>query len=352
VIDLRKEKDKTDHLTYFIYDKIEEDVDNTKFIEFTEGVAKNTVKAVEKFYKKATQHYKIPDLNIYICISHGMVSQSMKKDNVTDRNNCPTLNALNKRILEKIPVYNRKRNGRIGLLDEHEESELTHIGVIPKESQADVALVDIGSGNTKGGYFIFEPIRKFMSFEIVEGILSLSNRAKADLQPEDFDKYYFSRVQDMVNVQMSTEIRSCASDLRTKLDIVLTGGIAWAVARITNLEDNKDMQRIKVEDVNRFINIVADNDAFKKLQTKANLPNNKDLKQVLNVFNQDILIAGGILMKKMLEEIKRGSSEYRFYVYKASYVGWLKGYIISDITNANPSYKAAGSKFDKQKSDD
>jgi hypothetical protein len=339
VIDLKSKIDST-KIPHFIYDKIEEDSDNTKFIEFTEGATKQTAEAVEKFYKKASVKYRIPDLSIYICVSHGVVSQSMKKDGVTSRTECGTLTALKKRILEKIPVYGRKRNGCIGLLDEHEEPELTHMGVIPYAIKDDVALVDIGSGNTKGGYFLSNPKERFVPFEIVEGTRSLSNRAKKDLPPADFDRLYLKRVQDIVNVQMASEIQSSASDIRTKLHIILTGGICWATARITDLEDNEDMQQITIADVNRVINIVSDNESFKSLQAKAKLPENKELKRVLDVFNQDLLISGSVLLEKMLKEIKRSSPDYHFYVYKASYVGWLKGYIIASISTTDTGYKA------------
>jgi hypothetical protein len=237
-------------------------------------------------------------------------------------------------------VYGRKRNGCIGLLDEHEEPELTHMGVIPYAIKDDVALVDIGSGNTKGGYFLSNPKERFVPFEIVEGTRSLSNRAKKDLPPADFDRLYLKRVQDIVNVQMASEIQSSASDIRTKLHIILTGGICWATARITDLEDNEDIQQITIADVNRVINIVSDNESFKSLQAKAKLPENKELKRVLDVFNQDLLISGSVLLEKMLKEIKRSSPDYHFYVYKASYVGWLKGYIIASISTTDTGYKA------------
>jgi hypothetical protein len=217
---------------------------------------------------------------------------------------------------------------------------LTHIGLVPRELQADVALIDIGGGHIQGGYFRFEPMKRFVPFHISEGTRSLSNRAKKDMLPTDFDKMYIRRVQDTLNAQLSNEIRNCASDVRTKSDIILTGGICWAVARITHPEDNKDMQRITLDNVNQVLTRVSTPQAFKKLVEESKKAENKALKEVLDVFNQDLLISGSLLLKKVLEEINRNSTDYRFYVYKASYTASLKAYIIASISAADTGYRS------------
>lgn len=339
IIDLNRTIDQADGLTYFVYDRIEEDAANTKFIDFTADASGETALAVSKFYRKAKDTYQLSELQIFICVSHGAVTQAMKKDKVTNSDNCATLTDLKKRILQRIPTYAKARNGCIGFLGEHEESELTHIGIIPRELQTDVALVDIGSGNTKGGYFVAEPQRKFIPFDISEGTRSLSNKAKLNLAADQFDQYR-SKVEAIIKDEWASKIRSSVADLRIKQDIILTGGICWAVARVINVNDKKDMQQITVEEVSKVVNLVSDNQSFKELQEKAKLPENKELKLVLNVFNQDLLIAGSILLKKMLEGIKRDSTDHHFYVYKTSYVGWLKGYIISSISGDHTGYKS------------
>jgi predicted small secreted protein len=340
VMDIKKEVDKTDNLGYFVYDRVEEASENTNFIDFTEGTSRMTVRAVDQFYNKAKNHYNIVDKNIYVYISSGVVSQCLREENITDQYISTRLHTLRKRILEQLPYYARAKNGCIGIATDAEEAELTHIGLVPRELQADVALIDIGGGHIQGGYFRFEPMKRFVPFHISEGTRSLSNRAKKDMLPTDFDKMYIRRVQDTLNAQLSNEIRNCASDVRTKSDIILTGGICWAVARITHPEDNKDMQRITLDNVNQVLTRVSTPQAFKKLVEESKKAENKALKAVLDVFNQDLLISGSLLLKKVLEEINRNSTDYRFYVYKASYTASLKAYIIASISAADTGYRS------------
>ncbi|MEY4937977.1 MAG: hypothetical protein RIS64_4336, partial [Bacteroidota bacterium] len=112
------------------------------------------------------------------------------------------------------------------------------------------------------------------------------------------------------------------------------------VARITHPEDNKDMQRITLDNVNQVLTRVSTPQAFKKLVEESKKAENKALKAVLDVFNQDLLISGSLLLKKVLEEINRNSTDYRFYVYKASYTASLKAYIIASISAADTGYRS------------
>lgn len=334
IIDSKPMPEKIDNINYFSYEKVEEESDNTRHDGFT-NETRNTILAIEQFYKKAKVNYGLPNPRIFICVSRGVVSMALKRDGVSDISNSPTLNNLKTRILERLPNY----NGQLHFLSEHEELELMHIGLIPEATRTEVALLDIGSGTTKGGHFIDAPQKRFVPFEIVEGTHSLSNLAKKNLTPSQFDCCYISKVKVMIDSQLS-EIRLSIAGIRSQSKLVLTGGICWAVARILNPNDTKDMQRITIDDVNQVRSIVSNRETFKNLAVQSKLPENKELKRVLDVFNQDMLISGSMLLHQLLEEIKGRSNDTHFYVYKASYAGWLKSYIIASVSGGDSYFKS------------
>jgi hypothetical protein len=333
VIKLRRERNKVSRLEYYVYDKFgKEESNNTGFVQFSETNTKSTIIAVGDFYDKAKKQYNLTDERIYICISHGVVSQCMNKDGVTLRSKSKTLADLKTRLEERLTDYVKIRC--IGMLNDKEEPYLTHLGVIPKELQNDVSLIDIGSGNTKGGHFVQSPQKQFASFEIVVGSRSLSRDAESMLSAYKLEGY-IEKVKELINdKKLLNEVRSVADNVRNKPEIVLTGGICWAIARISRPLDTQEMQKLTIEEVKAVLEMASDDTQYNRLRAYGKT--NPDLERALEVFTQKLLLSGGTWLKKVMEVISEDGKEYEFYAYKDSYIGWLKGYIIAN--NADSGY--------------
>ncbi len=74
------------------------------------------------------------------------------------------------------------------VVDIKEEARLSHMGIVPEEKRFTTFLVDIGSGNTKGGYFPTENTNEIRLFQVNWGTKSITNATEKRL--EGRQEYY------------------------------------------------------------------------------------------------------------------------------------------------------------------
>ena len=116
---------------------------NTDFISFTDASYSNTLKGLYGLYAVAHQDYAIPGEKIFTVFSSGVkvVAERESKTNwITN-----LADSFRKMVNEP------KRE--MPAVDVTEEARLSHLGIVPASRRYNTFLIDIGSGNTKGGYF-------------------------------------------------------------------------------------------------------------------------------------------------------------------------------------------------------
>ena len=116
---------------------------NTDFISFTNPSTEATLNGLYNLYQFALEQYKIPSANIYTVVSSGVKVQA-EKDAKTE-----FINKLVEAFRNKINDQKRK----VEVIDALQEARLSHLGIVPDNKRYTTFLVDIGSGNTKGGFF-------------------------------------------------------------------------------------------------------------------------------------------------------------------------------------------------------
>ena len=222
-----------------------------------------------------------------------------------------------------------------------DEPRLTHLGVVHPEGRYDAMIIDIGSGNTKGGYFADNTLN-FISFHVDWGTKSLTN----EMEKTDFDSIaqYAKAVNDKMQQVKIDEIRpaiSAKSGLRNKPRIIMSGGICWAIATIMHPESlNSAYVEVTADDVKRFREIavneyeqLANKDSqMYKLQSKEDREKaKKEIGRVLDVFDQKAMIAGAALLETMMKEFNATSIPKNYYLARYGYIGWVTGYIIRSL---------------------
>src|SRR5262249_26786275 len=101
--------------------------------KFREDAIDETAEEVGKFFKQMETDFKVPAKNIYVVGSSGLP-------------NPPNRDALVKAVKEKTGKDLR-------FVDARTEVALTIAGTVKPELRPTSLVMDVGSGNTKGGYF-------------------------------------------------------------------------------------------------------------------------------------------------------------------------------------------------------
>ncbi|MBS1609432.1 MAG: hypothetical protein JSS70_11870 [Bacteroidetes bacterium] len=308
---------------------------NTDFISFTPSSSEATLNGLLGLYEVAMENYHIPSTNIYTVISSGVKVQAEKEEKNEFIQNLVTS------FKEKINDDKRK----VDIIDAKEEARLSHLGIVPDSKRFTTFLVDIGSGNTKGGFFPSNNISDFKLFQLTWGTKSVANAA--DKRMDESDKTlsnYAKQLQRVLsNAENSEIIYSVNSSGAYQLsdNIAFSGGIAWSVATLLHpelydrpivpvtFEEVKDFNDRLYSSFNSFMpdlltRRLKDSDPQKPAATK-------EIKRVLQVFDQKSLMAGTGLMVKMMRQFASVYETKQFYLVKNGQVGWISAYVDQNI---------------------
>jgi len=298
---------------------------NTDFTSFTDRSFNETVAAFALLKKILSERFLIADDNQFYAVSGGVVSQA-EIQNQTAR-----LPKLQSAIRQAINNMNKD----VALLDGCKEAELSHMGIVRYEYRMSSALIDIGSGNTKGGYFP-DVNASLKCFLFPHGSKSLANIIKSDSI-----KRYFALLKQAVDAFRRDSISpafNAISPIRNKPNIVLSGGICWAIATITKPE-TLDMAYVTItrNEVEAFRNkILNDFDALvnnpeiitmriSRAEDREKVL--KDIRRIFNdVFDQKSLLAGTEILIAVMNELSTGVKK-TFRFARAGQVGWISGFI-------------------------
>jgi hypothetical protein len=303
---------------------------NTDFISFTPQSFQNTVKALTALYGVAAKNYSIPTENIFTVVSSGVKGQALRLNKNED------VSLLIDSFKTKIKEPKRK----VEVVDVLDEARLSHIGIVPAERRYTTFLIDIGSGNTKGGYFPNGDLKTFKLFDVNWGTRSINNetekRSAGDAAIPNFTKNLKRVMQGAVNDDMIYAVN--ASNAFAMNDYVaISGGISWSVATLLYPElYNQPVVPVTYEDVEYFITkIEQKNNAYQAAAISKLIPDNdpnkttilNEVNRVHSVFDQKSLLSGANLMLKIMRQFSGVREKKQFYLIKNGQVGWVSAYV-------------------------
>ena len=308
---------------------------NTDFISFTQPTYQATLAALNKLYEIAVQQNKIPVAHVFTAISSGVNIQAQKEDkkNWIDQ----LINAFR---------FNYNEPERIvAVIDVLEEARLSHLGIVPEARRYNTFLIDIGSGNTKGGYFPYGNTKDFRLFQLTWGTKSSFNAADKMLGGDKSLENYYSQLSRVLAGAENNEIVYAvnASGAFPKSDnIAFSGGIAWAVATLIapELNDNA-VVGVTYDEVLQFSEKLFKNPSlYSEFFIVKTLPENsidteklaKDVRQVNKVFDQRALLAGTGLLLKIMRQFDGVVERKKFYLVKNGAVGWISAYVNQNVS--------------------
>jgi hypothetical protein len=302
---------------------------NTDFISFNPSTFQATLNGLCRLYA-AAKEYKIPDENIFTVVSSGVKIQAEKENKSEWIKNL--VDSFRARIKE--PARN------VAVVDVADEARLSHLGIVPSNRRYNTFLIDIGSGNTKGGYFPNGNTTDFKLFQLTWGTKSVANATDKncgdDKSIANFSKQLYRVLAAAENSEIIYAVNA-SSAYPVSDNIAFSGGIVWSVATLLYPE-LIDMPVVPVtyEQVVK-LNERITNDYYSLSDTaiitsmegrtvdKAAIT--KEVKRVNQVFDQKSLMAGTGLLLKIMRQFESLYEKKQFFFVKNGQVGWISAYV-------------------------
>jgi len=315
---------------------------NTDFISFTPETFSATVKAFAGLYLTARKDYNIPPNRIFTVVSSGVKIQAAKFDK----------NAWITRLIDSFRVAINQPTREVDVVNVQDEARLSHLGIVPAAKRYNTFLIDIGSGNTKGGYFPNGNTTDFKLFQLSWGTKSTANaaekRIEGDVTLNAFNKQLYRVLAGSANDEIVYAI-NVSGAYNMSDNIAFSGGIAWSVATLISPElINNSVVPVTFQEVEKFYDRIYKN--YKSLSSdeivkKISDPtiNKVDLTKKINtvnkVFDQRALLAGTGLLLKIMRQFEGIYERKQFFLVKNGQVGWVSAYVDKAIAEENSNAK-------------
>ena len=310
---------------------------NTDFISFTQPTFQATLEGLSNLFTVAATKYNIPSGKIFTVVSSGVKMQAEKEDKSKWIYN----------LVDSFKVKINEPQRQVEVVDVLQEARLSHLGIVPLSKRFSTFLIDIGSGNTKGGYFPMDDNTKdFKLFQLNWGTKSTANATEKRL--DEYDKTLANYNKQLYRVLLGAENSELiyavnASGAYNLNDyIALSGGIVWAAATLLQPEQIKNsVVTVSFEDVQHLSEQLYSN--YASLSDTAivnnlkddNLDKNaiaKEVKRVHSVFDQRSLMAGTGLLLKIMRQFKSVYESKGFFLVKNGQVGWVSAYVDQSVS--------------------
>ena len=309
---------------------------NTDFISFTPQTFNATLYAIKDLYYYAKRMYNIPAEKIFTVVSSGIKGQA-EKENKQDK-----IVALS----DSLRILLKESKRVVPIIGAMEEAKLSHLGIVPESRRYNTFLIDIGSGNTKGGYFKNGNTKELKLFMLNWGTKTISNATEKRLDGDNSIKNYKKQLNRVLAGDPNNEIvyavnESGAYNLND--NFAFSGGIAWAVATLIypELADNSvvplkfdDLVALNDKLATNFANITPvgiANTVVDKTISKNGIE--QEVVRVQKVFDQKALMAGTSLLLNIVRQFEGTQEKKNFFLVKNGQVGWISAYVTQSVNS-------------------
>jgi len=307
---------------------------NTDFISFSPATFSATLTAFSALFTTAKEAYKIPSENIFTVISSGVTGQAAKD----------AKQFMVKALADSFKVNINEPQRLVALVDVTEEARLSHLGIVPADKRYSTFLIDIGSGNTKGGYFPNGNTNDLKLFQVNWGTKSVANgtekRTTDDNSLINYKKQMYRVLEGAADAEIVYAV-NVSGAYNMSDNIAFSGGIAWSVATLIfpELVDNPVVP-VTYDDVLKFSERIYENhNALNENALLSKITDNtldkkamaEEVKRVHKVFDQRSLMAGTGLLLKIMRQFEGVYEKKQFYLVKSGQVGWISAYVDQHI---------------------
>jgi len=307
---------------------------NTDFISFTPATFESSLQALSGLYSTALDFYHIPSDRIYTVISSGVKVSAQKSQKTPWIQN----------LIDSFKLRIKDPSRSVAVVDAEEEARLSHLGIVPESKRFTTFLIDIGSGNTKGGYFPSDNISHIKLFQLTWGTQSTANAAIKRLDGDNSIKNYGIQLQRVLQGDANKEITyavNVSGAYNMSDNVAFSGGAAWATATLLFPELIDDpVVPVTYDQVEKLYDDLYNNyNSFSEKELIKRINDNSLDKQAIaheintvnKVFNQKAMLAASGLLLKIMRQFDGVHERKQFYLIKNGEVGWISAYVNKSI---------------------
>lgn len=307
---------------------------NSDFISFTPESFKNTVIGFAGLYKNAMGSYGVAPDKIYTVVSSGVKVTAERLDK----------NSWIENMIDSFRNVIGEPDRKVVVITPEEEARLSHLGIVPDDKRFNTFLIDIGSGNTKGGYFPGPGTDKIKLFSLNWGTKSITNAAVARVHGANTLENFHKQLQRVLAGDADKEVIyavNISGAYKMSDNIAFSGGAAWAVATLMHPEMlSNPVVPVTYDEVESFLDKLYSNyDAVTAEQLSRKFDGTpeeqaavKKATGVVNkVFDQKAMLAGTGLLLKIMRQFEGIYEKKQFYLVKNGQVGWISAYVNESI---------------------
>jgi hypothetical protein len=204
----------------------------------------------------------------------------------------------------------------------------------------DVVVLDLGSGNAKGSYAVMrDDGPQFVSFGIPYGTKTFAEKVDAERHDGSFAVTADSLRQQLIEPTIRDDVE-IAPGMQHRPKIYLVGGIAWVMSLVTHPYEMKQrLIRYTPDEIDAFLKkaIASPHDALqpdldaaphqpKEHVAEARKKAADAIAKVGDIFTDDQIVAGAVLLKTFLQEM--GYQDRAIYFNSQALYAWPQQYIL------------------------
>jgi exopolyphosphatase/pppGpp-phosphohydrolase len=272
-----------------------------------------TAIVVQDVLKTLKIDFKLPDDKIFIIASSGVAIAQNKED---------------------LQIKVKELTGRdLDFVTSEQEGKLVTKGAVPPKKYKNSLIIDIGGGNTKGGYVEitdnpYQPYRFApMAFEL--GSVTLTERIKKNASSTDFKDYIASSI--VFNDSLKYIIKSVYDNkpgCKYKENIYMIGGATWCMSTFMAPQNKDAFWEFTLNDIKQYnSNLINNYDEMVKNPSP-------ELEKVLSTYSRESLIAGSMILLNSVNLLDKPETK-KLYFVRQGHIAWLVAYIVDSARKNN-----------------
>ena len=291
--------------------------------KFSPEAMDDAAKTVKKLYTQMRDQYNVATERIHIIGSSGL-----KKPDSSDVDNKDEL----------VKKVESATGAKMSFLDAEHEVLYSISGTVPSQYLTTGILVDIGSGNTKGGYQESnQGDERFITMNVPFGTVSFTDEiTKQGGKDDDFAQQAERLRAEILLPALRQELGRNPGLVNRRL-VYLSGGIVWAMTTLLHPANREAEVKITAEDISTFANRALSGDKSLLNPNLSGIADEKtrqeveeEQRQIIDTFSPQNLIAGAELLQAVSGEFKLKEKEVSFSRYNSMGWGWLLTYVKSE----------------------